>query len=70
MNEIVTRVLQNEPRNGIFVFSNADGEQYRDIKNGFRAAVRRAKIKHCRFHDLRHSFASHIARHNSILYIA
>jgi integrase len=31
-----------------------------DISNAFDSAVKRADIEHCRFHDLRHTFASHL----------
>ena len=41
-----------------YVFCNEDGKPFVDIKNGFDGAVRRAGIKD--FHDLRHTFASHL----------
>jgi integrase len=34
--------------------------QYGDIKNGFRAACRRAKLDGVVFHTLRHTFASRL----------
>lgn len=36
------------------------GKPYQDVKRSFHSACRRAKIKDFRFHDLRHSFASHL----------
>ncbi|MDH4212179.1 MAG: site-specific integrase [candidate division WOR-3 bacterium] len=45
---------------GQYVFSHPDGKPYRDIKDGFTAAVNRAKLSDLRFHDLRHTFASHL----------
>ena len=45
---------------GQYVFSHPDGKPYRDIKDGFMAAVNRAKLSDVRFHDLRHTFASHL----------
>ncbi|GAG80440.1 unnamed protein product, partial [marine sediment metagenome] len=33
---------------------------YKDIKRSFNTAVRRAKIHDFKFHDLRHTFASHL----------
>jgi integrase len=43
-----------------YVFPNRVGEPFKDIKNGFIAAQKRAGIERCRFHDLRHTFASHL----------
>lgn len=38
------------------------------LEEKFRAAVKRAKIEHCRIHDLRHTFASHLAQKGVDLY--
>lgn len=46
--------------NGEYVFSNKDGIPFTDIKKGFSAALKKAKIKDFRFHDLRHTFGSHL----------
>jgi integrase len=45
---------------GRYVFSKKSGEPYRDIRASFQSALKRAGIKDCRFHDLRHTFASHL----------
>jgi integrase len=45
------------------VFRFDDGESMVDIKNGYKAALRRAGLseKRFRFHDLRHTFATRLA---------
>jgi integrase len=45
---------------GKYVFSKSTGEPFKDIKNGFWSTLRRSGIRKCRFHDLRHTFASHL----------
>ncbi len=43
-----------------YVFCNNDGKPYESIKTAFHTAIKRAGINDFRFHDLRHTFASHL----------
>jgi len=43
-----------------YVFTSKNGKPYTTITKGFKAALRRAGIDDFRFHDLRHTFASHL----------
>lgn len=50
-----------------FVFLNKHGKPYRDILPAFKRALRKARIYDFRFHDLRHTFASHLAMNRTPL---
>ncbi len=41
-------------------YDHGTGRPYRDIKRSFKTALRRSGIKDFKFHDLRHTFASHL----------
>jgi integrase len=43
-----------------YVFLNRDGDRLKDVRAGFLASLKRAGIKDFRFHDLRHTFGSHL----------
>lgn len=43
-----------------FVFLGHDGKPLGDVKKAFLGAVRRAGLENFKFHDLRHTFASHL----------
>jgi integrase len=44
----------------INVFTDRDGNPYKDVKKSFRTALRKAGISDFRLHDCRHTFASHL----------
>lgn len=43
-----------------YVFVDRNGNPFKDVKRSFHTALRRAGIGDFRFHDLRHTFASHL----------
>jgi len=67
MSRIVREALQKHPRRIVdgkvcpLVFSSPEGNPITDVKKGFAGALQRAGVtRHVRFHDLRHTFASHL----------
>jgi integrase len=62
INDQVAGVLRALPRHleSPFVFCDREGRPYDRVDNGFRRACTRAGIRDIRFHDLRHTFASHL----------
>jgi integrase len=64
MTDELIKVLKAVPRaiSSPYVFCDVEGKPYKRVVKGFRAACQRAGIKDFRFHDLRHTFASHFIR--------
>ena len=62
MNDQLIEVLSKHPRrlDSPYVFARKGGEKFRKMRTSFENAVKRAGIPHVRFHDLRHTFASHL----------
>ncbi len=44
----------------IYVFTDKNGNPYKKVTRSFNTALRKAEIRDFRFHDLRHTFASHL----------
>ena len=62
MNQVVFDTLPKIRKHpdSSYIFYNRDGKPYGDIKKAFSSARKRAGIKNFRFHDLRHTFTSHL----------
>ena len=62
LNDVVYRSLLAIRRipGSPWVFRKKNGERYRNVRKAFEGARKRARIVDFRFHDLRHTFASHL----------
>lgn len=63
MNSIVESTLKNYPKHSSsdYIFCKSDGTPLGRIDRSFHTALRKSNITSFRFHDLRHTFASHLA---------
>lgn len=63
INDTLKKMLQNLPRrlDGKHLFYDLKTQKpFKDVKRSFKTACKNAKITNFRFHDLRHTFASHL----------
>ncbi len=62
LNKAMREVLLSVPRHikSDYVFCNQEGRPYTDIRRSFNSALKKAGIEDFTFHDLRHTFASHM----------
>ena len=63
MNQVTQKILRRFPRriDSPYIFARRNGNPHIDFRRALAKAVKVAGIAHCRFHDLRHTFASHLA---------
>jgi site-specific recombinase XerD len=59
---LLTNLAQARDSELVFFRLRKVGARVVDLKKGLRTAVRLAGIKHVRFHDLRHTFATRLVQ--------
>ena len=62
INGTLRKMFKNMPHSveSVHVFTDKDGNPYKSVKRRFSTALKKAGILDFRFHDLRHTFASHL----------
>lgn len=62
MNELVEEALKGirKHQTSEYIFCHKDGSPRKTVRKSFATALKRSNIENFRFHDLRHTFASHL----------
>jgi len=62
INTTLEKLFDSIPRGfeSEYVFTDKEGKPYGEVKHSFQTALKKAGIQDFRFHDLRHTFASHL----------
>ncbi|NUO79354.1 site-specific integrase [candidate division KSB1 bacterium] len=66
VSSLVQSLLAELPRRSEWVFSSKEGGQVKSFRTAWENAVERAKLGRCRFHDLRHTWASEMGEHTDL----
>ncbi len=62
INATLEKMFNEMPHSieSVYVFTNKDGDPYKEVKRSFKTALKKANISDFRLHDCRHTMASHL----------